>query len=136
LDPHPVPPPPPLLYMLRVVGCLAAVKYDMDKVGWEGMSGAARDMLGHMLVMSPQERWTAKQLLAHPWLQEACSEANASLSVPKDTNYLSRLRAYNSAKRMQRLCFRLLAAKQLSTRSITDKEVARLQEVGSLWQHS
>jgi len=30
---------------------------------------SAKDMLAHMMVVDPSQRWTARQLLSHPWFQ-------------------------------------------------------------------
>lgn len=38
---------------------------------WEGVSASARDCVQRMLQVDPEERWTAAQLLEHPWITGA-----------------------------------------------------------------
>ena len=43
--------------------------YRQDCPEWETLSEGARDMLSRMLVVDPEDRWAAEELLQHPWLQ-------------------------------------------------------------------
>lgn len=36
---------------------------------WEGIGEEAKDFVGRLLVMDPNERWTADMALDHPWLK-------------------------------------------------------------------
>lgn len=42
-------------------------QYKLDDDIWCAVHDSAKDMLTHMLVVNPSERWTAKKLLQHPW---------------------------------------------------------------------
>jgi len=44
------------------------VEYDFPDPEWTNISEAAKDFIRHLLVKDPQERYTAEQCLAHPWL--------------------------------------------------------------------
>ena len=42
-----------------------------DGAPWERVSASARDCVQRMLQVDPEERWTAAQLLEHPWITGA-----------------------------------------------------------------
>ena len=42
--------------------------YEFHDEAWADVSPEAMDMIKKMLCVSRQKRWTAKQLLSHPWL--------------------------------------------------------------------
>lgn len=48
---------------------------------WSGVSPRAQDFVRRMLVVDPEDRWTAAQLLEHPWLTNGCaSRAGAGVT--------------------------------------------------------
>ncbi len=44
---------------------------------WQGVSSVAKDFIDHLLVVDYQQRFTAKQALAHPWLSEHKADHHA-----------------------------------------------------------
>eukprot|EP00903_Cladosiphon_okamuranus_P009497 g9049.t1 len=47
---------------------------------WGRVSPRAQDLVRRMLVVDPQERWTARQLLRHPWLVDEETGAGAGFA--------------------------------------------------------
>ncbi|KAH8814975.1 kinase-like domain-containing protein [Xylogone sp. PMI_703] len=60
---------------------------------WKDVSDDAKDFIGHLLQPIPEDRWTSKQALRHPWL----SGENAT-----DHNLLPEIRAYMAKARLRR----------------------------------
>jgi serine/threonine protein kinase len=54
--------------------CLShhAGQYDLDDSVWAEVHDSAKDMLSHMMVVDPAQRWTARKLLQHKWF-EVCT---------------------------------------------------------------
>jgi len=38
-------------------------------LGWEHISDGAKDLIKHLIVINPTERFTATQALNHPWIK-------------------------------------------------------------------
>ncbi|OWK02737.1 hypothetical protein Celaphus_00010238, partial [Cervus elaphus hippelaphus] len=51
---------------------------------WDNISDAAKDLVSRLLVVDPKKRYTAHQVLQHPWLEAAgkTSRANLQKEVP------------------------------------------------------
>ncbi len=49
---------------------------------WEHVSDSARDLLKHMLVVDPSQRWTAEELLEHLWFQVRAGEEGGATLEP------------------------------------------------------
>jgi len=45
------------------------VKYDFDDPSWDDVSEDAKDLIRHLLVKNPDERYTAQQCKEHPWIK-------------------------------------------------------------------
>lgn len=43
-------------------------EFVFDSPYWDHVSASAKDLISHLLVVNPEERYTAKQALEHPWL--------------------------------------------------------------------
>jgi serine/threonine protein kinase len=43
--------------------------YKLNDEVWSEVHESAKDMMSHMIVVDPAQRWTAKQLLQHPWFE-------------------------------------------------------------------
>ena len=44
------------------------VKYDFDDPSWDEVSDEAKDLIRHLLVKNPEDRYTAIQCKKHPWV--------------------------------------------------------------------
>jgi len=52
------------------------VKYDFDDPSWDEVSEEAKDLIRHLLVKNPEDRYTAIQCKKHPWVMgEGVSDA-------------------------------------------------------------
>ena len=58
---------PHSLYDYRY-GSILAGKFDYNDENWSLVSGAAKDFINNLLIVSPDKRMTAKDALTHPWL--------------------------------------------------------------------
>ncbi|XP_014457970.2 serine/threonine-protein kinase DCLK3 [Alligator mississippiensis] len=45
--------------------------YEFLSPYWDNISGAAKDLISRLLVVDPQKRYTAQQVLQHPWIRTA-----------------------------------------------------------------
>ncbi|CAM9922951.1 unnamed protein product [Pylaiella littoralis] len=59
---------------------------------WTGVSPRARDFVRRMLVVDPGERWTAEQLLGHPWLTDGEGAGEVAGGVNVDARLRSGVR--------------------------------------------
>lgn len=50
------------------------VKYDFDDSVWDDISDDAKDLIRNLLVKTPSKRFTAAQVLEHPWISGGASE--------------------------------------------------------------
>ncbi|XP_006869248.1 PREDICTED: serine/threonine-protein kinase DCLK3 [Chrysochloris asiatica] len=46
---------------------------------WDNISEAAKDLVSHLLVVDPQKRYTAHQVLQHPWIEVAGQTSTANV---------------------------------------------------------
>lgn len=60
--------------------CIQQGVYTFPDQDWAGISAEARDLIQHLLVKNPYQRYTAEQVLRHPWLSKESS--GAALSTP------------------------------------------------------
>ena len=60
--------------------------YEFHDEAWTDVSPEAMDMIKKMLCVSRQKRWSAKQLLSHPWLDESDEAVeNRKIKIPCQT---------------------------------------------------
>lgn len=55
----------------QILARVATGDYDKSNREYRGLSDAAKDLLRHLLDPDPKRRYTAKQVLEHPWLTTA-----------------------------------------------------------------
>lgn len=70
-------------------------RYEFDSPYWDDVSAEAKHIISKMLLLQPAERWTALQLLEHPWIAE---------DVVKDvqlTTALEELRKFNARRKFR-----------------------------------
>ncbi|KAI0504145.1 hypothetical protein KFK09_015093 [Dendrobium nobile] len=88
---------------------------DFKREPWPNVSENAKDLVRCMLEPDPKSRLTAKQVLEHPWLQNAKKAPNVSLGdVVK-----SRLKQFSRMNRFKRKALRVIAD-HLSTEEVED----------------
>jgi len=60
--------------------CIQQGVYTFPEPDWTDISADAKDLIQHLLVKNPYQRYTADQVLRHPWLSKESS--GAALSTP------------------------------------------------------
>lgn len=77
-----------LLFALIMAGA-----YEFSSDSWDAITGAAKDAVRQLLVVSPSERMTAVQCLDCPWVAGADAASQARHEVAHELDKLRRLRA-------------------------------------------
>ncbi|EHK39905.1 hypothetical protein TRIATDRAFT_42549 [Trichoderma atroviride IMI 206040] len=49
---------------------VAKGQYTFLSPWWDGISSSAKDLISHLLTVDPEKRYTIREFLAHPWIQE------------------------------------------------------------------
>ncbi|KAG2686032.1 hypothetical protein I3843_10G149000 [Carya illinoinensis] len=88
---------------------------DFKRDPWPNISETAKDLVKQMLEPDPKLRLTAKQVLEHPWLQNAKKAPN----VPLGDVVKSRLKQFSMMNRFKRKALRVIAD-FLSTEEVGD----------------
>ncbi|KAI8629630.1 CAMK/CAMK1 protein kinase [Xylariaceae sp. FL1651] len=73
---------------------VAKGQYTFLSPWWDDISKSAQDLIGHLLTVDPDKRYTIKEFLSHPWIQ-------GSGPTPRDEKKLQTpdsLRAFDSAR--------------------------------------
>jgi len=80
---------------------ILSVKYTFDDADWHGISDQAMQFVRGLLVLDPESRATAAQLLSHPWILKAPSVALPQLDKFKKgmTNYTDKRRQTKKPKK-------------------------------------
>ncbi|XP_062423878.1 serine/threonine-protein kinase DCLK3 isoform X1 [Rhea pennata] len=53
--------------------------YEFLSPYWDSISAAAKDLITRLLIVNPQKRYTARQVLQHPWIRTAGKTNNRNL---------------------------------------------------------
>jgi calcium-dependent protein kinase len=88
---------------------------DFKREPWPNVSENAKDLVRRMLEPDPKLRLTAKQVLEHPWLQNAKKAPN----VPLGDIVKSRLKQFSRMNRFKRRALRVIAD-HLSAEEVED----------------
>jgi len=70
--------------------------YDFPDPEWTSVSASAKDFIKKLLVIEPEERYSAKQCLDHPWLKDDDVSAK-----DKDTIQVDKMKAYYAGRKGQ-----------------------------------
>jgi serine/threonine protein kinase len=74
---------------------IKAGRFEFDSPYWDDVSAEAKDLISKMLVLKPAERWTARQLLEHPWI------AGDAVKDVQLTTALQELRKFNARRKFR-----------------------------------
>ena len=55
--------------------------YEFPNMEWEMVSESVKDLIRHLLVRNPRKRYTAEEVLDHPWVTHSASVAQ--LATPQ-----------------------------------------------------
>uniref|UniRef100_A0ACD5XAN0 Uncharacterized protein n=1 Tax=Avena sativa TaxID=4498 RepID=A0ACD5XAN0_AVESA len=78
---------------------------DFEREPWPRISDSAKSLVRQMLEMDPRKRLTARQVLEHPWLQDAKTAPN----VPLGDVVRARLKQFSVMNRFKKKAMRVIA---------------------------
>ncbi|XP_020253168.1 calcium-dependent protein kinase 24-like [Asparagus officinalis] len=74
---------------------------------WPSISGGAKDLVHKMLNRDPKKRFTAHQVLCHPWIVGD----GVPPDKPSESAVLSRLKRFSEMNKLQKMALRVIAEK-------------------------
>ncbi|MCL7041764.1 hypothetical protein MKW94_001400 [Papaver nudicaule] len=92
---------------------------DFDSEPWPLISDSAKDLIQKMLCSQPQDRYTAHEVLCHPWICENGVAPDRAL----DPAVLSRLKQFSAMNKLKKMALRVIAE------SLSEEEIAGLKEM-------
>lgn len=103
-------------------------RYHFHEQYWANISPEAIDLIKCMLVVDQKERWTAEQLLKHPWI---CLD-DAKLEEKDLTSSLEVLKKFNGRRRLRAAADAIIMANRMKgtfskgtkSKSVIDQEIA------------
>ena len=81
----------------EILGKIKSVNYNMDSELWKNISNEAKDLIKHMLV-NEDERFSAKEVLAHPWFKIVNTIKEKELNI--DFNIFKEYSQENTLKKL------------------------------------
>ncbi|ETK78965.1 CAMK/CAMK1 protein kinase, partial [Phytophthora nicotianae] len=64
----------------EMIASIKACSFEFDDDGWATISDDAKDLVRHLLVLDPDDRFSMKQVLEHPWIIGSSSVATLQAS--------------------------------------------------------
>ncbi|KAI0494442.1 hypothetical protein KFK09_024580 [Dendrobium nobile] len=92
---------------------------DFESEPWPSISDSAKDLIRNMLNRDPKKRFTAHQVLCHPWIVDD----RVAPDRPLDSAVLSRLKQFSAMNKLKKMALRVIA-EQLS-----EEEIGGLREL-------
>ncbi|KAI5056652.1 hypothetical protein GOP47_0028470 [Adiantum capillus-veneris] len=92
---------------------------DLVSDPWPQISNSAKDLIRNMLNRDPEERFTAHQVLSHPWI---CEDGVAP-DRPLDPAVLTRMKHFMTINKMKKIAMHFLA------RRLNEEETAGFEEI-------
>jgi calcium/calmodulin-dependent protein kinase I len=86
-------------------------KFEFKEKSWKHISQEAKDLIKSLLVVSPTQRLSAVEVLAHPW----CSTQVGSSETLED--YMGNLHSFNAKRRLKRAIRMVYFTQVLSTQA-------------------
>ena len=65
----------------QILARIGEGKIPLSGGNWDSVSPSAKDLVLRMLHVDPMQRWTAAQVLAHPWIASRGSLPDFKLSI-------------------------------------------------------
>lgn len=69
---------------------VAKGQYTFLSPWWDPISEEAKDLIGHLLCINPEERYTIDQFMKHPWMKKVCLGVNLGVNWVNVQFYISR----------------------------------------------
>ncbi|XP_042473609.1 calcium-dependent protein kinase 20-like [Zingiber officinale] len=92
---------------------------DFKREPWPRVSGGAKDLVMHMLDPDPNKRFTAQQVLDHPWLQNVKNAPNVNLGE----TVRARLQQFSVMNKFKKKALRVMAE------YLSEEEAADIKEM-------
>jgi calcium-dependent protein kinase len=96
---------------------IKSFKYDMNNGIWDNISNEAKDLIKHILVPE-KERYSAKEVLAHPWFNVVNDIKDKSINI--DFNIFKR---YSEENTLKKIVLHFIVSR------LDDKEIVNLKEL-------
>eukprot|EP00602_Paraphysomonas_sp_CaronLab_P004678 CAMPEP_0185018180 /NCGR_PEP_ID=MMETSP1103-20130426/989_1 /TAXON_ID=36769 /ORGANISM="Paraphysomonas bandaiensis, Strain Caron Lab Isolate" /LENGTH=370 /DNA_ID=CAMNT_0027547901 /DNA_START=263 /DNA_END=1375 /DNA_ORIENTATION=- len=114
---------------------IANGSYTFPEKYWGGVSNSAKDLVSRMLTVDPSRRYTAEQVLNHPWMR---NKAKHDRDITKN---LEQMRIWNSARKFKvsaiavhyAVAFQLAGARHRRAIIAAAKHAKALNEKGISW---
>jgi len=103
--------------------------YDFDEEDWSQISPSAKDLVNKCLTVDQKNRYTADQILQHPWMKLSLQDAKHNAKV------VSRLKKYQAKKRWKKAGHSIRASVRMrlslgkKSPSTTKSMLAKLKEI-------
>ncbi|XP_074566556.1 calcium-dependent protein kinase 28-like [Curcuma longa] len=94
-------------------------RLDFESQPWPGISDSAKDLIRNMLNRDPRKRFTAHQVLCHPWIVDD----KVAPDRPLDSAVLSRLKQFSAMNKLKKMALRVIAE------SLSEEEIGGLKEL-------
>ena len=95
--------------------------YKLSGSSWRSISREAKDLIRKMLVINPNERYSAIEALNHPWMQNGCEDTVNSEEIKE---LLSNLSQHNAQYKLQQASLTYIVSQLVAS-----KEKDQLQKV-------
>jgi len=95
--------------------------YTFHPEEWKGISEDAKDVIRHLLVVDPLQRWTARQALESNWLKKEGKDLNQELAASLEAIKRSKRKFKNIAKT-------LIMMKKSSNKAIAERDDVKAKE--------
>jgi calcium-dependent protein kinase len=92
--------------------------YNFDKPEWQNVSDLAKDLIQHLLVLNPSERYTVDQALEHPWISSYTQLPERPLSVN-----IEALRDFRNGYKLRKAVLMQIASQCI------DSDIENLREI-------
>uniref|UniRef100_K3ZII4 non-specific serine/threonine protein kinase n=1 Tax=Setaria italica TaxID=4555 RepID=K3ZII4_SETIT len=94
-------------------------KLDLESSPWPSISASAKDLVRNMLTRDPKKRFSARDVLRHPWL----NDGSVAPDKPIDSAVLSRLKHFSAMNMLKKMALRVIAER------MSEEEIGGLKEL-------
>ncbi|RCV37296.1 hypothetical protein SETIT_8G051500v2 [Setaria italica] len=94
-------------------------KLDFESEPWPSISDSAKDLVRNMLTRDPKKRFSAHEVLCHPWIVDDA----VAPDKPIDSAVLSRLKHFSAMNKLKKMALRVIAE------SLSEEEIGGLKEL-------
>mmetsp|Transcript_14564 Transcript_14564/g.37779 ORF Transcript_14564/g.37779 Transcript_14564/m.37779 type:complete len:325 (-) Transcript_14564:127-1101(-) len=80
----------------RLFATIMAGRYDFPSPWWDNISPDAKELVQKLLVVNPKERFTASDVLDHPWVKGSAKQEELSAAIAS-------LKKYNAHRKLKKV---------------------------------